>query len=100
VFSHSKRCPMCRAEYNSAMLMNDKMYFPTEYIPVISADATYSYGSEFSFVLAVPLHFYSTLAIIIIWKETLVKACYYLAIFYFYYQCMIILCGIFTYMIE
>lgn len=95
VFSHSKRCPICRAEYDAVMLMNDKMYFPTEYIPVLY---TYAYGSDLH--TDPTSYYYSTFAIMYICKETLVKACYYFFMLYFYYQCMIISCGIFMHIVS
>jgi len=73
VFSHSKSCPMCRAKYNATMLMNDKMYFPTEYVPFL-------YGPFFT-----DADSHAHLSIII------VKLCYYFFIFYFYYRCCLIM---------
>ena len=103
VFSHSKRCPICRAEYDAAMLMNDKMYFPKEYISVLY---TYAYGSRLyenglsNGLSHAPSYFYSTFAFVYIWKETLVKSCYYFFMLYFYYQCMIISCGLFMHIVS
>lgn len=88
VFSHSKTCPMCRAEYNATMLMNDKMYFPTEYVPILYGQLVIHDINDDAYARGHARGHEHLLFLII-------KLCYCLIIFYFYYQCWIISSNIF-----